>query len=97
MAFESGQFTAKTPHLALLWILTHDHFEAGTEWKDGRATHTFYRNHFDRLRVPIGMKGFHSKIKPNPRPHDSRMYTVTKHGREWLRAEGFTWNRKDHP
>lgn len=93
------QFTAKTPHLALIWILTNPHFEAGTEYSsDGmRATHSFYRNHHDKLRVPIGMKGFHNRIAANTRPHDDRMFMVTRAGKAWLKKQGFEWNRKEHP
>lgn len=96
------QTTPKSLEQALLWIIENPHFEVGTEWLNGRSTHGFFRNHFDKLRVPNRARcewagQFYRYVMPNPRRHDDRMYAVTPAGKAWLRKNGVTWNRKDHP
>lgn len=100
------QITPNNLMRALLWIHTNPHFEVGTEYsKDGmRATHTFYRNHFDKLRVKIAAdwsSDFHRLIRPNPRPHDDRMFSLTRQGKIWLRvwahSNDIDLDWKNHP
>lgn len=89
-----AQRTAKGLEEALMWIHINQHFAAGLEYDgDGRfVTHTWYKNHFDKLRIPYRAEWaskFFTLIRPNPRPHDDRMYALTPRGRRLLREFDF--------
>lgn len=87
------QITAKRAIEALYWLHNNAHHEVGCEWpRDkpnapvGEHTHIFYRNHLEKLRVPIALMPEVSKhIRPNKRKFDTRMYALTRSGREMVR------------
>lgn len=84
------QITVKRAVEALYWLHNNAHFEAGAEFHPtkvddkGRplATHMFYRNNFEKLRVPAALMTEVSKyIRPNTRPFDTRMFALTRAGK----------------
>lgn len=88
------QITARTVEQALMWIDSQPHHMVACEYRPGeetkpntRPTHIRYENHHERLRVPMSMTGFFTKVEPNHRPFDTRMYRVTKYGRAWLKKQ----------
>lgn len=94
------QITAKTLEEALIWIHTQPHFEAGVEQPN--ETHAFYRNHFQKLRVPRDapwFADFSKSIEAQTRPHDDRMYALTPVAKRRLYAStyGLLINESEHP
>jgi len=83
------QITAKTVEQALIWIDSHAHHIVQIyppAWEGEKGIELV--GHGEKLRVPNAIrKAVFNKIEVNKRPFDTRMYRVTKHGREWLKAQ----------
>lgn len=84
-------FTPKTLPDALAWIHTHAHHEIGTLYKGSSAKAerigTYYANYHTIMRVMDKhdwAKQFHAMTQPNPRPHDDRMFALTRKGKVFL-------------
>lgn len=100
------QVTPKRLLDALLWIHTNRHHSSGLEYsKDGsHVTHHWFENYHDKLRVSAKAPWndrFHQLVRGNPRPHDDRMFALTRNGRHLLRVMAhearIEINWKEHP
>lgn len=86
------QKTAKTIEDALRWIHDNEHHKITREEGNfHRTTHIRLENYFERMRIPAAIWkiiGVRHWIFPNQRPYDTRMYGLTKQGRQYLRRRG---------
>lgn len=82
------QTTAKTVEQALAWIESHAHHIVSIyplTCKPGEEKGIELIGNQEKLRVPDKLRlAVWRKLRPNPRAFDTRMYALTKHGREWL-------------
>lgn len=82
------QTTAKTVEQALIWIDSHPHHIIQAYPSYGSPIYIEVIGWRGKLRVPDRLRlAVWGKIEPNPRPFDTRMFRVTKWGREWLREQ----------
>lgn len=82
------QRTVKRAVEALYWLHNNEHHIAGVENADrvdGKMvfSHAYYQNYHEKLRVPYALcEEVHKYIRPNKRKFDTRMYALTKAGRQ---------------
>jgi hypothetical protein len=98
------QFTPKTLAEALAWIHSQPHYDSGVDKAnhDGTVvvTHLWYRNNQQRMRVAKRhdwVPTLMHMIEPNDRPHDDRMYKLTRYGRMYLMEHGHQTTLNLHP
>lgn len=78
------QITIKRAVEALYWIHNNAHHEVGTDYHPvtGEATHIYYRNYHEKMRVPMALTAEVGKfIRPNKRKFDTRMFALTQAGK----------------
>ena len=79
------QRTAKRAVEALYWLHNNEHHEVGTDWNGDYLTHVWFRNHFDKLRVPADLAAEMWKhVKLNTRKFDTRMYALKPSGKRLI-------------
>lgn len=93
-----AQRTAKSLEEALMWVHQNRHHVSGNEWNPARGcyTHRYFANYHDRLRVSMAKEwytAFLRYLRPNPRPHDDRVFALTPMGRRLLRE----WDHINNP